>query len=62
MKIVQEDKSELEVETVDSFTGEGTGYFTISIINNMCNDYAHINLNDDEARLLRDRLNEWLED
>lgn len=62
MKIVQEDKSELEVETVDSFTGEGTECFTISIFNSMCNESAHIHLNDDEARLLRDRLNEWLDE
>lgn len=62
MKIVQEDNSELEVETVDSFTGEGTGYFTISIVNKMCFESAHIVLDEDEARLLRDRLNEWLDD
>lgn len=62
MRIVQEDKSELEVETVDSFTGEGTGYFTISIINRMCNDSAHIDLSEDEALQLRDRLNDWIDD
>lgn len=60
MKIIQDDKSTLEVETIDNYTGEGTGYFTISIYNNMCKDSAHINLEESEAIKLRDRLNDWL--
>lgn len=56
------DESTLEVITIDSYTGEGTENLTISIYNKMCKDSAHINLNDDEVRKLRDELNEWLED
>ena len=56
------DESTLEVITIDSYTGEGTENLTISIYNNMCKDSAHINLNDDEVRKLRDELNEWLDD
>lgn len=60
MKIIQEDESELEIETTDTFTGEGTDLFTISIKNKLCNDSSHISLNYDEAFKLRDKLNEWL--
>ena len=56
------DESTLEVITVDSYTGEGTEDLTISIYNKMCKDSAHINLNYDEVRKLRDELNEWLDD
>ena len=62
MKIIQEDKSKLEVNTTDLFTGEGTDCITISITNTLCNDSAHINLNEDEARKLMHSLKEWLED
>ena len=60
MKIIQEDESELEIETTDTFTGEGTDLFTISIKNKLCNDSSYISLNYDEAFKLRDKLNEWL--
>jgi hypothetical protein len=56
------DESILEVITIDSYTGEGTENLTISIYNKMCKDSAHINLNDDEVRKLRDELNQWLDD
>lgn len=61
-KITTSDESTLEVITIDSFTGEGTDDLTISIHNKTCNDSAHINLNEDEVRRLRDELNEWLDD
>jgi hypothetical protein len=56
------DESTLEVITIDSYTGEGTEDLTISIYNKICKDSAHINLNNDEVRKLRDELNEWLDD
>ena len=62
MKITQYDKSELEVITTDSYTGEGTEDLTISIYNSLCKDSSSINLNKDEVRRLRDELNDWLED
>ena len=61
-KIKTSDESTLEVITIDSYTGEGTENLTISIYNNVCKDSAHINLDDDEVRKLRDELNEWLDD
>jgi hypothetical protein len=62
MILITNDDSTLEVITTDSLSGEGTGLFTISIYNEMCKDSAHINLEEDEARKLRDELNEWLDD
>ena len=62
MKIIQHDKSELEVITTDYYTGEGTENLCISIHNNLCKDSSFIYLNKDEVRMLRDELNEWLED
>jgi hypothetical protein len=56
------DESTLEVITIDSYTGEGAEDLTISIYNKICKDSAHINLNNDEVRKLRDELNEWLDD
>jgi hypothetical protein len=61
-KITTSSESTLEVITIDSYTGEGTNDLTISIYNKICNDSAHINLNEDEVRRLRDELNEWLDD
>ena len=61
-KITTINKDTIEVTTTDSYTGEGTENITISIFNKLCNDSSHINLNEDEARLLRDRINEWLEE
>lgn len=55
-------ESTLEVITINSYTGEGTNDLTISIYNKICNDSSHINLNEDEVRVLRDELNEWLDD
>ena len=60
--ITTRDESTIEVITIDSFTGEGTNDLTISIYNKTCNDSAHINLNEDEVRRLRDELNDWLDD
>jgi len=62
MKIVTENKSDLEVITTDSYTGEGTEHLTIFIYNSLCKDSSYINLNEDEVRQLRDRLNEWVDD
>lgn len=56
------DGSTLEVTTTDSYTGEGTDDFTISIYNNLCKDSAYINLYEDDAIKLRNALNDWLED
>jgi len=63
MEIIKtSDESTLEVITIDPYTEEGAEKLTILIYNNMCKDSAHINLNDDEVRKLRDELNEWLDD
>lgn len=62
MEITTFDKSKLEVITTDSYTGEGTEDLTIHIYNSLCKDSSYINLNDEEVRKLRDRLNDWLEE
>lgn len=61
MKIKQGDKSTLEVETTDTHTGDGTDTFTISIYNEICNESAYINLSKSEAILLKQELDEWLD-
>lgn len=60
MIITTSDKSTLETITTDSYTGEGTDFFTISIYNKLCKDSAHINLDMEEVIKLRDELNELI--
>ena len=60
LSINTQDNGTLEVITVDSFTGEGTDDLRLVINSIHCSAWIH--LNDDEARKLRDELNEWLEE
>jgi hypothetical protein len=60
--ITTEDNSTLEFNTTDSYTGEGLDNVVIVIYNKICGDSSSINLNENEARCLRDLLNEWLEE
>ena len=60
MKIQTKDDFTLEVTTIDYITGEGRDDIRIDIDSKYCS--AWIELNEDEARKLRNRLNEWLEE
>jgi hypothetical protein len=59
---MQHDETKIEVITTDLYTGEGTEDLTIHIYNSLCGDSSYINLNDEEVRKLRDKLNDWLEE
>lgn len=61
-KIITDCKSELEIITTNSYTGEGTDDLTISIYNKLCCDSSYINLNEEEVRKLLTELSEWLDD
>lgn len=54
------DNGKLEAITVDSITGEGTDDIRLEIDSPYCSAWIH--LNDEEARKLRDELNEWLDE
>ena len=62
LEIKTEDKNMLEVITTDSYTGEGLDYLKIYVYNSLCKDNSYIDLNNEEVRKLRDKLNEWLEE
>jgi hypothetical protein len=50
----------IELITTDSYTGEGTDDLRLEIDSKYCS--AWIYLTDDEVRILRDELNEWLDE
>ena len=62
LDIKTEDKNTLEVTTTDSFTGEGLELLRIDIYNSLCKDHSYIDLNEEEVKKLRDRLNDWLDE
>ncbi len=60
MTIHTENNEKLEVITMDYYTGEGTDDIRLEIDSEHCSAWIH--LNKEEARQLRDELNEWLDD
>jgi len=60
LKINTENYGKLEVITIDSITGEGTDDIRLEIDSPYCSAFIH--LTDEEAKQLRDELNEWLDD
>lgn len=58
-KITTQNWGNIELITTDSHTGEGTDDLRLEIDSKYC--FAWIHLTDDEARQLRDKLNEWIE-
>lgn len=60
LKIKTKHDAILSVITIDYITGEGTNDIRIEIDSKYCS--AWIRLNENEAKELRNELNEWLDD
>ena len=60
LKIKTKDDAILSVITIDYITGEGTNDIRIEIDSKYCSAWIH--LNENEAKELRNELNEWLDD
>lgn len=62
LEIKTENKNKLEITTTDYYTGEGLELLRVDIYNSLCKDHSYIDLNEEEVKKLRDRLNEWLDE